>query len=341
MVKRPTMTDLAKAAGVSIATVDRVINRRLPVNSDTTQRVATAAEAIGYHGTSLLRRRMVEVPARRFGFLLQKRNDPFYARFASELVKATTTAADIEGKAIVEFSEELLPRRIADNLRAMEKSCDALAVVAVDHPIVAEAIEAIAANGKPVFTLLSDVTTPGRRANLAVDSRKAGRTAAWFINRMAARPGKVAILVGSHRYISQELTEISFRSYLREHAGDLQLLESNFILDDPRVAYETVVSLLQKHPDLTAIYDCGGGREGLIAALREERGDKHVTVVCNELTPDTRSALVDGILDLVLDTPSAALATRLIHMMTTACESNRVLPEQVLLPANLFISENL
>ena len=340
MVKRPTMTDLAKAAGVSIATVDRVINRRLPVNSDTTQRVVAAAEAIGYHGTSLLRRRMVEVPLKRFGFLLQKRNDPFYARFGSELVRATTSASEVEGKAIVEFSEELLPRRIADNLYALEKNCDALAVVAVDHPIVAEAIEAIAAKGKPVFTLLSDVPTPGRRSYLAVDSRKAGRTAAWFIGRMA-EPGKVAILVGSHRYISQELTEISFRSYLREQANGLQMLEPNFILDDPRIAYETVVSLMQSYPDLTAIYDCGGGREGLVAALRDERGAKHITVVCNELTPDTRSALVDGVLDLVLDTPTATLATRVVQMMIAACESNRVLPEQVLLPATLFISENL
>lgn len=341
MVKRPTMTDLAKAAGVSIATVDRVINRRLPVNSDTTHRVVAAAEAIGYHGTSLLRRRMVEAPTRRLGFLLQKRQDPFYARFGAELAKATTSATDIAGKAIVEFSEELLPRRIADNLAALEKNCDAVALVAVDHPIVAEAIELVAAKGKPVFTLLSDVPTPGRKAYLAVDSRKAGRTAAWFIGRMARRPGKVAILVGSHRYISQELTEVSFRSYLREHHSELQLLEPNFILDDPRITYETVVSLVQSHPDLTAIYDCGGGREGLISALREEVGRQDLTVVCNELTSDTKTALVEGVLDLVLDTPTAALASRLVQMMTSACDSNKVLQEHVLLPASLYISENL
>ena len=51
MVKRPTMADLAQAAGVSVATVDRVINRRLPVNSDTVQRVVQAAEQIGYRAT--------------------------------------------------------------------------------------------------------------------------------------------------------------------------------------------------------------------------------------------------------------------------------------------------
>ena len=141
MVKRPTMTDLAEAAGVSIATVDRVINRRLPVNSDTTQRVVAAAEAIGFHATGLLKRRLTEVPLRRLGFLLQKRQDPFYTRFGADLVKATTGAHEISGKAIVEFSEELVPKRIADGLYAMERNCDALAVVAVDHPAVAARAE--------------------------------------------------------------------------------------------------------------------------------------------------------------------------------------------------------
>ena len=53
---------------------------------------------------------------------------------------------------------------------------------------------------------------------------------------MAKRPGKVGILVGSHRYLSQDLAEISFRGYMREHASDLQLLESHIILDDSRIA---------------------------------------------------------------------------------------------------------
>lgn len=341
MVKRPTMTDLAKAAGVSIATVDRVINRRLPVNGETTQRVVAAAEAIGYHATGLLKRRLTEAPARRFGFLLQKRQDPFYARFGADLAKATTTARDIEGKAIVEFSEELIPRRIADSLYAMERQCDALAVVAVDHPTVAEAIDAISARGKPVFTLLSDVSTITRKAYLGVDSRKAGRTAAWFVARLARKPGKIGILVGSHRYMSQELTEMSFRSFMRENAPDLQLLEPNFILDDSRIAYEAVVDLIQAHPDLVAVYDCGGGSEGLVSALRDEGKASQVIAVCNELTPTTKAALLDGTLDLVLDTPTAELSAKLVQFMVAACDESRAIPQQHLVPANLFISESL
>ena len=48
MASRPTITDLAKAAGVSVATVDRVLNGRHKVREETARRVYDAANAIGY-----------------------------------------------------------------------------------------------------------------------------------------------------------------------------------------------------------------------------------------------------------------------------------------------------
>src|SRR4051812_28546724 len=93
MGRRPTIADLAQVSGVSIATVDRVLNRRLPVREDTAQRVVAAAESIGYHATGLLKQRLVQAPQRTFGFLLQKRNDDFYRALAAELTAATTAAS--------------------------------------------------------------------------------------------------------------------------------------------------------------------------------------------------------------------------------------------------------
>ena len=89
MVTRPTIADLANAAGVSVATVDRVLNRRLKVSDDTAARVTAAAEAIGYHGLRLLRQRSSELPQRTFGFVLQKHNDAFYQALAAGLADAT------------------------------------------------------------------------------------------------------------------------------------------------------------------------------------------------------------------------------------------------------------
>src|SRR3569833_3158889 len=119
MVKRPTIADLAKAAGVSVATVDRVLNGRLPVSADTAARVTQAAETIGFHAVGLLKQRLVAVPRRTNNFLLQKRAEPFYQALAAGLTEAVHAADFIRGRALVEFVDELTPVAIAARLREL------------------------------------------------------------------------------------------------------------------------------------------------------------------------------------------------------------------------------
>ncbi len=342
MGKRATISDLARHAGVSVATVDRVLNRRLPVRDDTALRVVAAAEAIGYHATGLLKQRVTEVKQCTLGFLLQKHEDDFYRALGVELQNATRAATDIRGKAVVEFMDVLVPSFIATRIREMGARVDVLAVVAVDHPLVNQAVEELVAKGKPVFTLLSDLTTPARAGYIGVDARKTGRTAAWTISRLAKKTGKVGILLGSHRYLSQETAEISFRSYMRENAPEFQLLEPLVNLDDHRIAYEAVVDMVSSNEDLVGIYMSGGGVEGLVRGLREENAGHRIIAVCNELMPVTRNALIDGTIDMVLATPAAILAAHAVDAMTRASASERPETKNIVqLQAEIYVSENI
>lgn len=342
MVKRPTILDLAKAAGVSVATVDRVLNRRLPVREDTALRVVAAAEQIGFHATGLLRQRVSEVPKRSFGFLLQKKEDEFYRNFGAALVAATQDAVAVQGRAFVEYMDEIIPSAIASRIMEAAQRCNALAVVAVDHPLVNQAIGTVSRMGKPVLTLLSDVAAPERAAYISADSRRCGRTAAWAISRLAKHEGKVGIMLGSHRYLSQELAESSFRSYMREHAAAFQVMEPLVNLDDPRIAHEAALNMISSNPDLVGVYVAGGGAEGLIAALREENAAHRVIAVCNELTSVTRSGLIDGALDLVLDTPTREISRRAVDFMARATTGEVWgMVQSVQIPATLVVSESL
>jgi LacI family transcriptional regulator len=342
MAKRPTMADLAREAGVSLATIDRVLNARAPVRDATMHRILASAEALGYHASGLLKQRLTEVPERTFGFLLQKRNDEFYQALAHALEGATRSASFIRGRPNVEFIDELVPSVIAERLREAGKNADALAVVAIDHPYVNQAIEDLAAKNVPVFSLLSDVTAPSRAGYSGIDSRRAGRTAAWAISRLAHESGKIGVLLGTHRYLGQELAEISFRSYFRERAPAFQVLETIVDLEDDRIAYEAIVNLLGKNDTLVGIYLAGGGMKGMINALRDERAQRRVIAVCNELLPYTRAALIDGVIDLVLATPIALLATKLIEAMASATERGRHEGmKQIQLNAELYTSENV
>jgi len=343
MARRPTVTDLARQAGVSVATVDRVLNGRHAVRKDTAARVLRAAEALGYHATGLIGQRLrEEVPARRLGFLLLQRTVPFYQALAAALVEATRAAGFIRGRPVIEFMETLSPATIVASMAEIGSRVDALAVVAVDHPHVSEAVVALRARGVPVFALLSDLTAEARAGSIGIDDRKAGRTAGWMIARLARPGGAIGVLVGSHRFLGHELREIGFRSYMREHAPDFRLLETAINLEDDRLAHEATLELLRRHRDLAGLFVAGGGVAGVIRAMREEAPDGHVAMVCSELTSETRAALIDGIAIMSIGTPVAALAARAVELMARAIDAVEPQPPvATLLPFEVWLAENI
>jgi LacI family transcriptional regulator len=349
--RRPTLAAVAEAAGVSPATVDRVLNSRLPVREATALRVIEAAERIGYHGAHLMRARLQERAdrtVRTLGFCLVRRHGAFYSAFGRALDEATARHPR-PGIAVIEYMEHAVePVAIAQHLLDLGREVDALAVVSVDHPHVTAAIETLHAAGKPVFTLLSDLSAPRRAGYVGVDPRKSGRTAAWAISRMARAPGPVAVFVGSHRYLGHEACEMSFRAYLREHAPQFRVLEPRVNLEDAQIGHEATLDLLRRHPDLAGIYEAaGGGASGMIRALRAERPPGHplghVVTVCNELHAEHRDALIDGIVDLVLVTPIGRITGAVVAAMHDALDRPGAPPQamQMALPVEVCTPENV
>ena len=78
-MKRPTIPDLAKAAGVSVSTVNRVLNQPESVRSPTQERVLSAAEEIGFYGLGTIEHAVKSTQTtHRLGVLLQRGSRAFY-----------------------------------------------------------------------------------------------------------------------------------------------------------------------------------------------------------------------------------------------------------------------
>lgn len=337
-----TMQDVARAAGVGVATVDRVINRRAAVRPDTAQRVLDAAERLGFRRTGLIRRRLAEdTQPRRLGFLLQSRRTPFYRRLAVELATAARQG-DTPVEALIEHLDDLTPRHVAARLTRMAQQVDAVALVAADHPTINAAIVSVAAQHQvPVFACVSDLSCDALAGYVGVNNRHMGRTAAWVLARLCRPHSKVALLLGSHRYLCQEQCEISFRAYLREVAPTLHVLETMVSLEDTQLAQNAAWELLHQHPDLSGIYVAGGGIEGVIDALRDTPQPQLVTV-CHDLSDVTRQALLDGTVTTVLSHPLPAMAARLCDAMQQALQARRTTRRvQALLPFEFYTAANV
>lgn len=342
-MRRPTISDLAKASGVSVATIDRVLNGRLPVREQTARRVYEAAQDIGYHAVGLLRQRVFEdVPRYQLAFLLQKPTQSFYQAFAKEIEAAAAAMTTAKLQVQIDYPAVSTPSAIAEKMRALAARNQVVAVVAPDYPAVESIVDELKEKGIPVFSVLSDFAAGVREGYLGLDNRKVGRSAAWTIARTARKPGKVVCFVGSHRFHGHELREMGFRSYFRENAPEFEVLETLINLDAVDVTHEATLDLLQKHPDLIGLYVAGGGMEGAIAALREENRAGDVTLIVNELVPESKGALMDGTVAMAICTPLPLLCRELITQMVNSVEGTaQTTARQTFFPFEIYISENI
>ncbi|MFV0298062.1 MAG: LacI family DNA-binding transcriptional regulator [Hyphomicrobiaceae bacterium] len=343
MAQRPTIKDLAREAGVGVATVDRVINKRANVRPETAERVAEAAERIGYHAAALLRERSAPaLPRQRLGFLFPKQAQPFYKAFARTIENAVAAHPDIDGRCIIRYPDAATPAAFETALRALAKNVDAIGATAINHPTLTRAVEDITSSGIPVFSLLNDFAQGVRRAYLGTNNMKVGRIAAWMLATQIREPGKLAVFVGGHRWHSHHLRETGFRSYIREFAPDFEMIHTMVNLDTRQLTYEATIDLLSREPRLRGLYIAGGGMEGAIAALRETRPPGKVVLVVNEDTTDSRAALMDRYASLAISTPLDPLCRRTVDLMVQALnDPEAATPGQVFMSPDLLVPESV
>ena len=341
--RRVTVQQIAEKARLSVATVDRVINGRTTVRRSTALRVQSAAVSLGYQFSVPIRVRLDETPQQvRCVFLLQKRAFSFYQLLAEELEQNGQRDPSLGVQVTIEHMDDYLePEKIAEKLRGLQGEVDAVAVVATESTPVSDAIELLAEQQIPVVALLSDLSSPKLAGYAGINNRMAGRTAGWAIARCADRAGKVGVLIGSHGYIGQEEREIGFRSYFREKGLEFQVLEPRVCLDDPVIAYQQTLELLQGTDDLAGIYNVGGGASGVLRAIEQTPFSRKLAYVCHELTPVTRAGLSAGTIDLVLAHDVPALARSAVKMLVDLKTSPPGRKQSLIVPFTIYTSENI
>ena len=318
-MKRPTIPDLAQAAGVSVSTVNRVINQADSVRGPTRERVLQAAQDIGFYGLGSIEHAVRKArDTHRLGILLQQRGRTFYENLGRALAAEAQRHDDGQVELTLEFLDDLSPDHVAARLVKLGQTCEAIALVAAQHPMVADAIDTVMARGVPVAGLIAPLSASGNVSFVGLDNWKVGRTAAWAFAKAVHEPGKIGSLLGNHRYRNQELNESGFRSYFREHNAEFQLLEPLATYESAAIARELTETLFRTHPDLCGLFISGGGVTGALAALADMPRREDFVAVGYELFDATRTALIDGRLTMVISHPMQTLARETLAMMIKA-----------------------
>lgn len=343
--KRPTIATVAAQAGLSVATVDRVLNARAPVNPQTAEQVFQAAEAVGYFAARLIGQRIRERrPTFRFGILLLGTAQAFYAHLAESIREAAAQHAAANLTCQFDYINDRTPSAIVTQIEQLAVQCDGLAVVSFAHPLINACLAQIREAGVPVVALLSDIHEQALEPYVGQDNHVVGRTMGWLLARTCgARKGSVGIVLGGHRFLGHQARVEGLHRYLDEHAPGLKPLEPLINLDNCDITEEATLDLLSRHTDLRGLCVVGGGGDGVISALAQLPRRPALCCILQESTALSRQALGQGLIDVVMDSQPRQTATALVQLMVQlqSAEGFDPLQHRVHIPLQIVTCENI
>ena len=336
-----TLKDIAREAGVSLATVDRVLHNRPGVRPDTVRRVQEiiARNAFQPHvaAAELARGR-----ARRFAFVMPTGANPFMQQIEAYLGEMSAWLSARRLSVELVNTDVFDPSVLTASLEALSGSYDGIAVVALDHPGVRAAINDLVDAGTKVVTLVSDVPSSRRQHYVGIDNIAAGRTAGALVGRLVGqKSGKIGIIAGSQGLRDHAERIFGFNQVMASefsHLDVLPLLEGR---DDDDRSEQLISRLLGKHPDIIGLYNVGAGTQGVANALTEAGREKQIVFIAHDLTAMTRKLLLQGTLDAAISQNPGHEARAAVRVLLSLARNEPILSEQESIRIDILMRDNL
>ncbi|MFN0115547.1 MAG: LacI family DNA-binding transcriptional regulator [Paracoccaceae bacterium] len=337
---KPTVHDIARRAGVSLATVDRVLNARPGVRAKTVARVQAAISDLGYvrdlQAANLARGRQY-----RFAFVLPEATSSFLSALHAEVAEAAfraraerVTVGTVE---IPAFDPHAAARAVSGL-----KDIDGAAILAPDTPQVRDAVRHLRERGAVVVTLFSDLSDTGRDHFAGIDNRAAGRTAGVLMGRfIGPRAGSVAVIAGSMLARDHLERRLGFDEVMGARFPGLRVLPSLEARDDSDTLAALFPRLAGTWPDIAGVYCIGAGHRGLLRVLAETPWRERPVVIGHELSDSLRRGLDQGAIDAVINQDVGHVVRSALRVLRARADGTGIVTAQERIRIDIFLKENL
>jgi LacI family transcriptional regulator len=332
---RLTLREIAREAGVSLATLDRVLHGRSGVREETARRVREAISRHAAPGAGHTR-------GMRFAFVMPEGANVFMQTIRDNVTEMSSWLAARKVSVETVVVDVFNALRFSQSLEALQGKFDGLAVVALDHQSVRAAIDDLVASGMYVVTLVSDVPGSRRHHYVGVDNVAAGRTAAVLVGRLARQQaGKVGVIAGSQLLRDHAERIFGFQQVMGLEFSHFTLLNPVEGGDQDELNEAFTVRLLDDHPDLIGLYNVGAGTPGVGKAVADSGREEHIVFVAHDLTPFTRRGLLRGLVDAVISQDPGHEARSAIRVLMALTRGEPLLAEQERINIDIVMRDNL
>lgn len=259
-----TLKEIAHQAGLSLATVDRVLHGRDHVRQATRDRVVAAqAELSRQYAISQLQGTKVTLD------IVMLAPDRFTSAVREAFEAELPLMRPATFRARFQFAEVLDEAELIALLKAIaRRGTQGIVLKAPATQGVSEVLAYLATKKIPVVTYVTDIDPSLRLAYVGMPNRKAGSTAAYLLSRMAgASPGQVLVTLSSREFEGEDARRIGFSNHLARHAPHLTMVTVSEGFGVDRATGTLVAEALAEHPDIRFVYSIGGGNRAILNAF--------------------------------------------------------------------------
>lgn len=261
MIKLATMRDVAHLAGVSIATVSRVINKKDTVNIETAGQVQKAIEQLKYEPNAVAQ----GLAGKKMGIIaliLPDIVNPFF----SELARGVEDVAYRKGLTVIIGNSHDLGLKESHYIKVLKKCVDGF--IFVSNIIREVDVESFRVEGIPIVLLdrsQNIASCPVIRSN----NREGAKLAVQHLIEQGC--GKIAHIYGPQEFITARERLLGYEEAVKGLQGYSPSLRvsGDFDIESGRKAVE---QLLASHSDIDGIF---AGNDlmavGVLKALRERK----------------------------------------------------------------------
>lgn len=297
-----TIKQIAKLAGVSRGTVDRVLNNRGLVSEKTEARVKEIAKALNYTPNKAGKSLAIKRKNLKIGFILFSSKNPFFKDVIKGIknkeVELKEYGMNVEIR-YSEFDDYLDQIKTIDDL--VKSGINGLAITPINHEAVKEKLLELKEKNILVVTVNTDINDSGRIAYVGSNYYMSGRTAGNLMGLLTKGDAKVGIVTGSDRILCHAERVLGFKRSIEEDYPGIQVICTVKNHDDDIESFEATKRMLTEHPEINALYLSVAGVYGACKAVISMGLGGKITIISYDAVPSTKQLVKEGIIAATID----------------------------------------
>lgn len=295
-----TIKEIAKQAGVSIGTVDRVIHDRGMVNPQTKERVLSVIKELNYKPNTVAQGLALRKKKLKLCFIIpDSRRNPFYDKVFEAAEKKAEELKQYGVQVLFHFLETESPHLLSKEQFKTDflEDVDGIAVTGFDSREIRAYLDKAKERDIPVVFYNAVIPDRDYLAFVGCSYVDSGKIAAGLSALAGGEDARVCIYTEGPSEVSSCNERLQgFQEEIKAHYPNMRILDICEISRNQIDNYLSVKKVIETNPDVNIMYIVNPADYGICEAIYRADEKRQIRIITNDLVEEQETMIRQGII---------------------------------------------